>query len=281
MTENQLTLLCVHAHPDDEALFTGGIEALYARRGVRQVLVTCTNGALGYDAGGRSSRDEGFSADPVAETRAAELAQSAEILGIDRLVELGYADSGMDGWPENNHPSAFVNQPRNEVVAQLVAIIEEERPQVVVTYDANGFYGHPDHIAAHEVTVAAVEASGIPVKLYTIAIPESALAGFVTLASQSGMDLPAWIADGLVVGAPDAEVQTVIDCSEVVRTKHRALAAHATQADNADLVAMDDDLYDAIFGTEMFVRLMDRTGSPLPETDLFAGVGEGAPGTGT
>jgi len=274
MTTRPLTLLCVHAHPDDEALFTGGIEALYADRGVRQVLVTCTNGALGYDGEGRGSREEGFAADPVVENRSAELAASAAILGIDRVVMLGYADSGMAGWPENEHPDAFVNQPRDEVVARLVAIMEEEQPEVVVTYDAHGFYGHPDHIATHEVTVAAVEASGIPHKLYTVAIPESALAGFVELAQRGGMDLPEWISEGLVVGTPDAEVQTVIDCSDVVERKHRALAAHATQVDNADLVAMDDELFAAIFGTEMFVRLLDRTGSPLPEADLFAGVGD-------
>ena len=152
---------------------------------------------------------------------------------------------------------------------------------MVVTYDANGFYGHPDHIAAHEVTVAAVEACGIPDKLYTVAIPESALAGFVELAEHGGMDLPDWIADGLVVGTPDELVQTTIDCTDVVDRKHRALAAHATQTDNADLVAMEPELFEAIFGTEMFVRMIDRTGAPLPETDLFAGVDDhaGRPGS--
>jgi LmbE family N-acetylglucosaminyl deacetylase len=274
MTDRPLTLLCVHAHPDDEALFTGGIEAHYADRGVRQVLVTCTNGALGFDGHGRGSREAGFDGGAVAATRAAELEASAAILGIDRLIQLGYADSGMAGWPENEHRDAFVNQPRDEVVARLVEILEQERPQVVVTYDANGFYGHPDHIAAHEVTVAAVEACGIPDKLYTVAIPESALAGFVELAEHGGMDLPDWIADGLVVGTPDDLVQTTIDCTDVVDRKHRALAAHATQTDNADLVAMEPELFDAIFGTEMFVRMLDRTGAPLPESDLFSGVAD-------
>ena len=281
MTTRPLTLLCVHAHPDDEALFTGGIEAHYADRGVRQVLVTCTNGALGFDGQGRGSRDAAFDGARVVATRSAELEASAAILGIDRLVQLGYADSGMAGWPENEHPQAFVNQPRAEVVARLVEILEEERPQVVVTYDADGFYGHPDHIAAHEVTVAAVEACGIPEKLYTVAIPETALAGFVELAEHGGMDLPDWIADGLVGGTPDELVQTTIDCTDVVERKHRALAAHATQTDNADLVAMDGELFDAIFGTEMFVRMMDRTGSPLPESDLFAGVADPGVGAGS
>lgn len=273
MAEDQLTLLCVHAHPDDEALFTGGIEALYARRGVRQVLVTCTNGALGFDAEGRSSRDEGFAGAAVAATRLAELEASARILGIDRLEMLGYADSGMAGWPENEAPDAFVNVDREEVVARIAAIIEEERPQVVVTYDANGFYGHPDHIAAHEATVAAVEATGIPDKLYAIAIPESDLKGYVEIALASGMELPDWIGKGLVTGAPDELVGTRIDCSEVVELKHRALACHATQADNDDLIAMDAELYAAVFGTEMFVRLFDRSAAPLPEDDLFAGIG--------
>jgi LmbE family N-acetylglucosaminyl deacetylase len=269
----RLTMLCVHAHPDDEALFTGGVEALYASRGVRQVLVTCTNGALGFDNEGRGSQDEGFAGGDVVATRAAELDASAAILGIDRVVTLGYGDSGMAGWAANDHPSAFVRQPLDEAADRLAAIIAEERPQVVVTYGADGFYGHPDHVRAHEVTVAAVERSGdIVTRLYTVAVASSTLAAFIELASASGMDLPDWIGQGLIVGTPDELVQTTVDCSEVVDVKHRALAAHATQVDNADLVAMDDELFGAIFGTESFVRHLDRTGSPLPETDLFQGI---------
>lgn len=267
------TMLCVHAHPDDEALFTAGVQALYARRGVRQVLVTCTNGALGFDEAGRGSQDEGFEGGDVIATRAAELAASAEILGVDRLEMLGFGDSGMAGWAANHHPDAFVQQPLDTAADVLAAIIREERPQVVVTYDAEGFYGHPDHIRAHEVTVAAIERTGDIVKrLYTIALAKSALAAFIELAAASGMDLPDWIAQELIVGTEDEFVQTAIDCTEVVDLKHRALAAHATQTDNADLVAMDDELFNVIFGTETFVRLIDRTGSPLPEDDLFQGI---------
>lgn len=268
-----MTMLCVHAHPDDEALFTAGVQALYARRGVRQVLVTCTNGALGFDEAGRGSQDEGFAGRDVVATRAAELTRSAEILGVDRLEMLGFGDSGMAGWPANEHPDAFVQQPLADAAQRLAAIIAEEQPQVVITYGADGFYGHPDHIRAHEVTVAAIEQSGdIVQRLYTIALAKSSLAAFVELAANSGMDLPDWIGQGLIAGTDDELVQTVIDCSEVVGLKHQALAAHATQVDNADLVAMDDELFDVIFGTETFVRHLDTTGSPLPEDDLFQGI---------
>ena len=267
------TMLCVHAHPDDEALFTAGVQALYARRGVRQVLVTCTNGALGFDDAGRGSQDEGFVGGDVVATRAAELAASAEILGVDRLEMLGFGDSGMAGWPANEHPDAFVQQPIDVAAERLAAIIVEEQPQVVVTYGADGFYGHPDHIRTHEVTVAAIEQTGDIVKrLYTVALAKTSLAAFVALAADSGMDLPDWIGQELIAGTDDELVQTVIDCSEVVGLKHRALAAHATQTDNADLVAMDDELFDVIFGTETFVRQIDLTGSPLPEDDLVHGI---------
>ena len=272
------TLLCVHAHPDDEALFTAGIEAHYARQGVRQVLVTCTVGQLGFDSDGIGSDDPRHDPARVAVERVAELETSCEILGIDRLEVLGFQDSGMAGWTENDAPGAFIQQPIDQVAARIAQVIEEERPQVVVTYAEDGFYGHPDHIHTHLATMAAVAATeGIVEKVYFVAMPKTAIEGFLELAKESGMDLPEWLDGELIFGTDDELVQTMIDCSDVVSLKHQALAAHASQVDNADLVGMDDDLFDAVFSVEMFVRGFDTTGSALPETDLFAGTSADVP----
>jgi len=266
-------MLCVHAHPDDEALFTAGVQAHYAAQGVRQVLITCTEGNLGFDPLGRGPLEEDHDSSATVAARRAELEASCALLGIDRLVQLGYHDSGMDGWQQNAFPAAFINQDTGEIAARIVEVIEKERPQVVVTYADDGFYGHPDHIKTHLATMAAVEeCSGIVQRVYFVAMAKSTVAGFIELARASGMLLPEWLEGDLIFGSDDELVQTSVDCSDVVGAKHRALAAHASQVDNADLVGMDDELFDAVFSVETFVRGLDRTGSQLPENDLFVGI---------
>jgi LmbE family N-acetylglucosaminyl deacetylase len=263
--------VCVHAHPDDEALFTAGIMARYASEGVRSVLVTCTDGSLGFDSSGVGPRDPGHERTAVAALRRGELERSATLLGVDRLETLGYLDSGMAGWPENHEEGAFIRQPLDVVAARIAEVLDEERPQVVVTYDANGFYGHPDHVFTHQATMAAVEATAAVERVYFPAIPESMLTAFLDLAKGAGMVLPEWL-EAPDWGTPDELVQTEVDCAPWVRVKHAALAAHASQVDNADLVGMPEDVFDVVFGTERFVRGLDRTGSPLPESDLFWGI---------
>jgi len=267
-----LTMLCVHAHPDDEALFTAGVQAHYSRQGVRQVLITCTVGDLGFDPSGKGFRDDGYDADAVRETRAEELESSCSILGIDRAVQFGYHDSGMAGWDTNEDPKSFMNQAVTEVAQRIAAVIEQEQPQVVVTYAADGFYGHPDHIATHFATMEAIAMTHCVEKVYFVALAKTALARFIDLARGAGMTLPEWLDAGLVHGIDDDLVQTSIDCHDVVEAKHRALAAHRSQHDNDDLVAMPNDLFAAVFGTESFVRGVNTTDAPLPESDLFAGI---------
>ena len=265
------TLLCVHAHPDDEALFTAGVMARYAAEGVRSVLVTCTDGGLGFADGGVGPGEDGHDADAVGRARRAELEASAAILGVSRLELLGYADSGMAGWAQNGLATSFINQPVGDEAARIAEVIADERPQVVVTYDANGFYGHPDHIHTHLATMAAVASTDAVRKVYFPAIPQSMLDAFLSMAVDAGMVLPEWLEDP-DWGSPDELVATEIDCTPWVRAKHAALAAHASQGDNDDLVAMPDELFDAVFGVERFIRALDLTGTPLPEDDLFAGV---------
>ncbi len=175
-TSNGLTLMAVHAHPDDEVLGTGGVLARYSEEGVRTVLVTCTNGEQGDGPEGAKPGEPGHNAAEVAATRLAELRKSASLLGVTDLELLGYRDSGMVGWAANADPGVFCNVPLAEPAERVAALMRQYQPQVVVTYDANGGYGHPDHIQAHRATVAAAAATGIPVKFYYSAIPKSAFA---------------------------------------------------------------------------------------------------------
>lgn len=263
--------MAVHAHPDDEASSTGGILARYSDEGVRTVLVTCTRGELGDGPGGVKPGEEGHDEVVVAATRQAELQASCDILGVSHLEMLGYHDSGMAGWPQNDSRGSFWSTPVDEPAARLAALIELYRPQVVVTYDDHGFYGHPDHIQAHRVTIAALAATRVAEKLYCPAISRSAIAKFASVFSEDGADAPS-AEDIETIATADELVRTYVDCSAVVSRKRAALAAHASQMDNAFFLRLDEDRFADVFGVETFVRLSDVTGAPLPEGDLFEGV---------
>src|ERR1700693_3994371 len=145
-----LTLMAVHAHPDDEASSTGGVLAKYADEGVRTIVITCTNGEFGDGPGGVKPGLDGHDEAAVAQTRLAELRESAKILGGTELETLGYPDSGMPKWDFKDRPDAFCNVPVAKVAAQIGALIERYRPQVVITYDDKGAYQHPDHVHASQ-----------------------------------------------------------------------------------------------------------------------------------
>ena len=172
--------MAVHAHPDDEAIGTGGILARYAAEGVRTVLVTCTNGELGDAPGGLKPDDPGHDERVVVPLRRRELEASCEILGVSQLELLGYHDSGMEGWPQNDVPDSFWHTPVEDAARRLADLMRTYEPQVVVTYDENGFYGHPDHIQANRVTRAALAECGIPAKLYYTAVARSRCRGSAT-----------------------------------------------------------------------------------------------------
>ena len=267
-----LTLMAVHAHPDDEALFTGGILARYAAEGVDTVVVTCTGGELGYGPDGTAPLGPDHDAAAVAAHRGVELEASCGALGVGHLERLGYQDSGMMGWPQNDDPGAFWNVAVADAADRLAPLLERYRPQVVVTYDADGFYGHPDHIQTHRVTVAAARDSGVADKVYFVALPKSALAGFADLARGAGLTLPDWVEGDPPFGTDDERVSTYVGCAAVVGAKYEALAAHATQLDNGFFLDMGPELFGQIFAIEAFVRGHDRTGAPTPEDDLFAGL---------
>src|ERR1700738_212345 len=140
-----LTLMAVHAHPDDESSSTGGVLARYSSEGARTVVVTCTNGELGDAPGGIKPGTEGHDESAVARIRLAELEEACKVLGVDRVELLGYRDSGMADWEYKERPEAFCNVAVDEAAGRLVELFELYRPDVVVTYDDFGGYNHPDH----------------------------------------------------------------------------------------------------------------------------------------
>ncbi|MDA8292148.1 MAG: PIG-L family deacetylase [Actinomycetota bacterium] len=263
--------MAVHAHPDDEASSTGGILARYSDEGVRTVLVTCTRGELGDGPGGAKPGEDGHDADAVAATRREELAASCAVLGVSSLEMLGYHDSGMAGWPQNDAPGSFWTTPVDEAAGRLASLVERYRPQVVVTYDDNGFYGHPDHIQAHRITVAALAATDVAAKLYCTALPRSSIARFASLFAEDGVEVPD-AEEFESIATADELVTARVDCSTVVGRKRAALAAHASQMDNAFFLAIGEDRFAEVFAVESFVQLSGPRGGAPPEQDLFAGV---------
>ena len=268
-----LVLMAVHAHPDDEATSTGGVLAKYAAEGVTTVLVTCTDGALG-DAGSVKPGEEGHSTAEVVALREAELAESCRILGITHAHQLGYHDSGMMGWPQNDAVGAFWTTPLDEPVARLAELIRRHRPDVVLTYDENGFYGHPDHIQAHRITVAALEATGSDARLYYSTIRRSDFARFGELMREAGEEFPEpeegqeqpqW-------GVDDDQVAVDVDVAEFAQAKRDALAAHTSQVENIFFLKLPMEVFTAAMGREAFVQARpERTGTDVAD-DLFHGL---------
>jgi LmbE family N-acetylglucosaminyl deacetylase len=272
MADRPLTLMAVHAHPDDEAIGTGGVLARYAQEGVRTVLVTCTNGELGDAPGGLKPEDAGHDERIVVPLRRQELEASCKVLGVSHLELLGYHDSGMEGWPQNDAPDSFWQTPVEAAGHRLADLMRTYEPQVVVTYDENGFYGHPDHIQANRITHAAMNECGVPAKLYYTAVARSMLRGFGEILAEAGIESPIEVEENPEFGTPDELITTTIDCSAVADRKYASLAAHASQSDNIFFLKMGVELFSAVMGAETFVRAFDTTNAPVPEDDLFAGL---------
>lgn len=264
------TLLLVHAHPDDEAISTGGVMMKARADGHRVVLVTATRGEAGeiYNMDPESTRPH------LGEVREKELEAAARILGVNRCEFLNYRDSGMVGTPENNDPRSFHQAPLGDAAGRLAAVIREERPNVVITYAEDGVYGHPDHIKAHFVTKASLdllEREGwSPNKLYYTAIPRSLMEQFM---SQMPEEAARDNVGMRILGTPDEMVTTRVDVHDYVDRKRKAFAAHVTQNDpNSWFTTMADQIYEMAFGTEYFQLARGKPGSALPESDVFARV---------
>ena len=287
------TLMAVHAHPDDESSNTGGLLRLAAEQGHTTILVTCTNGDLGevhIPDVRLNPRQDPADRQRLARIRQAELAQATAILGITKVYLLGYHDSGMAGWDSNQDRQAFVQAHPEDVIGQLVHLIRRHRPDVVVTYDANDGYGHPDHIMAHRVTVASVEAAAVAErfpeggapwqvrKVYTIVWPRSSVRralkvmhvleffGFHTPLREPHFDPD-------VVGCPDELMTTRIDVRSVLRAKWAALCAHRSQMGRTGRFVWFFQLVSRwLWPSETFQCVQSVLPAQPPESDIFAGL---------
>lgn len=287
-------LLLVHAHPDDESIGTGATMAAYAAQGAAVTLVTCTRGELGEIIPPELAHLAGGDGDRLGEYRAGELAAACAALGVTDQRFLGgpgrWRDSGMMGLPSNQVPGCFWRADADEAAAELAAVIREVAPQVVVTYDANGFYGHPDHIQAHRVTrravrvaagPAAVAGGGAPwrvAKLYATAMPRSVLARAIRLGPDApGRFRQAGTVADLPFGVADEQVTTEVDGTGQRAAKVAALRSHATQIAVEDpYFALSDMVGQRISAREHYTLLAGPRGPGAGpdgrEHDLFAGL---------
>jgi N-acetyl-1-D-myo-inositol-2-amino-2-deoxy-alpha-D-glucopyranoside deacetylase len=286
MIEDTLTLMAVHAHPDDEVFTTGGVIAKAAAEGIHTVLVTATRGEEGEIHAPDLDPEE---AHPRLGTiREAELRRAADILGVDELHFLGYRDSGMAGTPENDNPHNFHHADLDEATGRLVRLIRQTRPDVIVTYDERGGYGHPDHIAVHRVTMAAYDAAGDPDrfpelelapwqprKLYYGAFAHSTFERMQELFRQANPEESSEPQDEDYSSftVPDEDITTRVDVHPYLLQKQAALRAHRTQiAEDNPFITMTDQFPQDLIGTETFIRVRSSVPVPDGEDDLFAGL---------
>lgn len=280
-------LLLVHAHPDDESIGTGSTMAHYAATGAHVTLVTCTLGEEGEIHVPELAGLAAAEADQLGGYRIAELADACAELSVTDHRFLGgagrYRDSGMMGLPTNGHPRAFWRADLDEAAGQLLEVIREVRPQVVITYDENGFYGHPDHIQAHRVTMRAVELAGAegiaPAKVYWTAMPRSVLEAGMSHFEESSDNPFAGISDAteLPFCTPDEQIAARIDATEQHAAKEAAMRAHATQIPATSwLYSIAGNFGAEFMGVEYFTLAVGTKGpgsGPYGwESDLFAGL---------
>ncbi|OBH03081.1 MULTISPECIES: N-acetyl-1-D-myo-inositol-2-amino-2-deoxy-alpha-D-glucopyranoside deacetylase [unclassified Mycobacterium] len=288
-------LLFVHAHPDDESLSNGATIAHYTARGAQVRVVTCTLGEEGEVIGDPWAGLAADRADQLGGYRIGELTAALRALGVNGPHYLGGAgrwrDSGMQGTPKRGR-DRFIDADEREAVGALVAVIREQRPHVVVTYDPNGGYGHPDHIHAHTVTTAAVAAAGssddypgepwpVP-KFYWTVLAESAFhAGWRALDREDL--LPGWAIpphEEFDFGYADSAIDAVVAAApEALAAKTAALASHATQVvvgPTGRACALSNNMALPILAEEHYVLVGGAAGERDGrgwETDLLAGLG--------
>jgi N-acetyl-1-D-myo-inositol-2-amino-2-deoxy-alpha-D-glucopyranoside deacetylase len=284
-------LLLVHAHPDDESIGTGATMAKYAAEGAGVTLVTCTLGELGEIIPAELAHLAADADGGLGEYRIGELAAACEALGVTDHRFLGgpgrWRDSGMMGLPSNDAPDCFWQADVDEAAGELLSVIREVRPQVLVSYDDNGFYGHPDHIQAHRVAWRAFElADGAIAKFYATAVPRSVLAGAIEAtrdrppggSSPGGADFSqVESVDDLPFGVPDEVVTTEIDATAYLDQKLAAMRAHATQiAVDSPFFAFSNNVGQRAFGRECYTLLAGPRGRGSGphdrESDLFAAI---------
>jgi LmbE family N-acetylglucosaminyl deacetylase len=255
------TLVAFHAHPDDEAIATGGSMARAHAEGHRVVLVVATGGEHG------EVPDDLAEGESLADRRRTETLRAAEALGIDRVVFLGYTDSGMTGWDQNDHDHSFFQADLDEAAGRLAAVLREEAADVLTIYDWHGNYGHPDHVKVYQVGCRAEEllAGELPgLRVFEATMNRDEMrrqfammreAGDEAFGPEDDFDPDGPMDDGNPMGTPEAELTMVVDVSQYVAQKRAAIGAHRSQVtDSSFFTQMSDDVFAFAFGREWFVE---------------------------
>ncbi len=281
---DQLRILSVHAHPDDEASKGAGTVARYVREGARAVLVCCTGGEAGDILNPAMDRPE--VRERLEEVRREELAASVAAIGYSELIMLGYRDSGMPDTPENADPRSFARADLQEATGRLVEIIRRERPHVVLTYgDDQEGYPHPDHLRVHDISVPAFERAGAadafpgtgdpwqPLKLYYSAWSRARIVAMHEKFGELGLQSPfeeRWFERP----SQDHRLTTRIGVSDYYDVRVRALQAHATQIDPTSpfWFGLPHDIAATVHPWEEYILAQSRVATEIPEDDLFAGI---------
>jgi LmbE family N-acetylglucosaminyl deacetylase len=312
LVARRLTLMTVHAHPDDECIGTGGSMARAVAEGRRVVLVTCTRGEMGEIVVTELDTPENHRR--LGEIRSAELEAALGELGVTEWENLGYRDSDMVGRPGNLDPRCFWQADLDEAIGRLAWLVRRHRPDVMTTYNEHGGYGHPDHIRTHLVAVGAFERAGdkawygrqlaselggdgptlaegglepwSPTKLYEQASTRTTRLRMGEIAARMGLDTPwALRADATpeqvqeyedrldLMTVPDEAITTSIDVSDYLEARMRALRRHVTQIpDTSPFMALGVEGWRELGARETFILRASRIPTRLPESDLFAGL---------
>jgi N-acetyl-1-D-myo-inositol-2-amino-2-deoxy-alpha-D-glucopyranoside deacetylase len=289
-------LLLIHAHPDDETINNGATMARYVAEGAQVTLLTCTLGEEGEILVPELEQLAADQADQLGGYRIGELRAAMAALGVTDSRFLGgpgrYRDSGMMGTKANGHQRAFWNADLDEAIAHAVAVVREVRPQVLVTYDENGGYGHPDHIQAHRVAMGAVEKAadrtyrpelGEPwdvAKVYWCCVPRSVLQRGIEAMAEMGESFFEGVtnADDLPFGVADEVVTAAVDGRQFADRKDAAMRAYPTQITvDGPFFALSNNLGQEVLGVEYYRLVRGErgpagTGAEGWEDDLFAGL---------
>ena len=277
-------MLLVHAHPDDETINNGSTMAMYAALGAQVTLVTCTRGEEGEVLVPDLAHLAAHATDSLGDHRVEELAVAMKALGISDHRFLGegrikYRDSGMMGTEPNNRPDVFWQADLEVASDDLVAIIEEVKPHVLITYDEIGGYGHPDHIQAHRVAMRAAEKATWDIqKIYWNVMPKSVIQEGIDAMKKIGSDfMGAENAEDLPFAKDDSFVHAMVDGNAYVEKKMEAMRAHATQIEvDGPFFALSNNLGLQVWGNEYYTLVKGVKHEPLDarghEMDLFAGV---------
>mgnify|MGYP000016124401 CR=1 FL=1 len=251
------TLVCFHAHPDDESISTGGSMARAVAEGHRVVLVVATNGDFG------EVPEDLAKGETLFDRRRRESEASVAALGIHRLVWLGYKDSGMTGWTQNEDPESFWQTSVEDAAERLAVVLREENADVLTVYDWHGNYGHPDHVKVHTVGHRAAELAGTQ-RVFEATMNRDAMKRFFAIARENGEatgpDGEDWDPDGPAddgnpFGTPESELTHAVDVGAYIAHKRASITCHKSQVTDAGFfMSMPEEAFAIAFSTEWFTR---------------------------